>query len=73
MFKEFKVYVHPYGVVDLAHVFRKKMPQAETPLEMIIYRHGREDFLYQRYRRAWCERRLAEGGSAIRVDPAGHK
>lgn len=70
IFKEIKVYVHPYGVVDFACLFKKKMQVADTPTRVVIYTYGREEFCFQRYRAAFKQRCLEELGHSGTVQPA---
>ncbi len=53
LFTELMIYVHPFGNIPLADIVRKKLDKVDTPLELVIYTHGREDGLYQRYRKAF--------------------
>jgi len=70
IFKEIKVYGHPYGVVDFAYLFKKKMQVADTPTRVVIYTYGREEFCFQRYRAAFKQRCLEELGYSGTVQPA---
>lgn len=60
-FAETEVYVHPYGIVNLAWLVRDKFAEDDTPPVFTIYRYGRESMLYRRYRRAWKLRCLTHG------------
>jgi len=62
-FSEVWVYGHPHGIVPFAFLVRKMFSESSSPVEFMLYLHGREDFLYQRYRRVWkarCARGIAE-------------
>lgn len=68
LFTELMLYVHPYGDVPLAEIVRKKLEKVDSPLELVIYTHGREDGLYQRYRNAFKQGWLQ---SRPQPDPTG--
>jgi len=70
IFKEIQVYVHPYGIVDFASLFKKKMQVADTPTRVVIYQYGREDFCYQRYRASFKQRCLRARGIPGTIQPA---
>lgn len=48
---EWRVYVHPFGVVPLAEMMRYETDDNDKPVYVLPYVHGREDEFYRRYRR----------------------
>ncbi|MDJ0973797.1 MAG: hypothetical protein QNJ98_05010 [Planctomycetota bacterium] len=69
IFTELMLYVHPYGDIPLADIVRKKLEKVDTPLEVVIYAHGREDGLYQRYREAFRKGWLTPSGATRSTEP----
>lgn len=58
LFSEIVVYCHPYGVVPLRVIVEKKLSENPSPIYLMLYMHGVEDALYQRYRHAWKRRNV---------------
>ncbi|MCC7137151.1 MAG: hypothetical protein IT460_01835 [Planctomycetes bacterium] len=55
---ELRVYIHPYGITTVLDVAEKKLKRDKRNLELFPYLSGRDDELYQRYRRVWKARFL---------------
>ncbi len=66
---EIRVYVHPFGVVPLAEMFRHELDDTEKPLYVLPYVHGREDLFYRRYRAGVERRWLASQGAPLPPGP----
>ena len=56
VFREIRVYIHPYGVVTLGEMASKLLRRDGTAVELIVYDEAREDTFFQRYRAAWKTR-----------------
>lgn len=66
---EWIIYVHPFGPVQVGWMFHHEMDDADTPVYVMLYLHGREDLFYRRYREVF-ERRWSRG-LPIGPAPAG--
>ena len=56
VFRDVRVYIHPYGVVTLAEMTDKLRVRDRTAVRLIVYDEAREDTFFQRYRQAWKSR-----------------
>lgn len=48
---EWRIYVHPFGVVPLAEMMRYETDDNDKAIYVLPYLHGREDEFFRRYRR----------------------
>src|SRR5262245_8190645 len=51
-----RIYIHPYGVVTFAEMADKKRRKERTPVSANVYKGGREDAYFHRYRDAFLAR-----------------
>jgi hypothetical protein len=59
IFRDLRLYIHPYGVVPLAQIARKKILTKDASVETSLYLHGREDAFFRLYREAFLRDALA--------------
>ena len=62
MLSEIRLYVHPMGIKTVAEVARKEMAEHAKPVYIRLYRHGVDDEMFRRYRRAFEARDLETNG-----------
>jgi hypothetical protein len=60
-----RIYIHPYGVVTFGEMADKKRRKERTPIEANVYKGGREDAYFHRYRDVFLARwkRANPGGA----------
>jgi hypothetical protein len=55
---EWKIYVHPFGIVTLGWMLEYEMDDENRSAYVLVYLQGREDFFYQRHRETFVARHL---------------
>jgi hypothetical protein len=56
VFREIRVFIHPYGVVTLGAITDQMRRRDLSAVELVLYDEAREDTFFQRYRQAWKAR-----------------
>jgi hypothetical protein len=56
LFTGIRIYVHPYPVMTLGKMVDRLTRMDRTAVRLQFYDEAREDFFFQRYRKAWIDR-----------------